>query len=63
MNDRIDRIEVIEDTKEDRAQFGNNYGAFEFKLTREQVGGLLEGKAIAFDINDREYTGFLSVKK
>ena len=62
-NDGDDRIELIEDTSEARAQFGENYGAFEFPLTREQIEGLLEGKVIAFDINEREYTGFLSLKK
>ncbi|WP_306533264.1 hypothetical protein [Geobacter sp.] len=56
-----DRIELIEDTKNARAEFGENYGAFEFRLTREQVEGLLAGKVVAFDINGREYVGFLSV--
>lgn len=66
-NDRIggddDRVELIDDTVEARAAFGENFGAFEFRLTRQQVEGLLAGKAIAFDINGREYTGFLAVKK
>jgi hypothetical protein len=60
---RDDRIEVIENTVKARAQFGENYGAFEFKLTHEQVEGLLAGKVVAFDISKREYTGFLSLKK
>jgi len=38
-----DRIELIEDSKEARAQFGENFGTFEFKLTREQIEGLLAG--------------------
>jgi hypothetical protein len=62
-NGGADRIEPIENTSEARAQFGENYGAFEFPLTHEQIEGLLEGKVIAFDINGREYTGFLSLKK
>ena len=44
---------------EARAQFGENFGAFGFKLTREQVEGLLAGKVVAFDIGQREYTGIL----
>ncbi len=52
------RIELIDDTTEARARFGENYGAFEFKLSREQAEGLLAGKAVAFDINEREYAGF-----
>jgi hypothetical protein len=62
-DDREDRIELIEDTADARAKFGENFGAFEFRLTREQVKGLLAGKVVAFDINEREYSGFLSVKK
>ena len=58
-----DRIELIEDSTEARAQFGENFGAFEFKLTRVQIEGLLAGKVVAFDISQREYAGFLSLKK
>ncbi|MDU0460203.1 MAG: hypothetical protein RW306_15860 [Geobacteraceae bacterium] len=57
-----DRIELIDDTAEARAEFGENYGAFEFKLTPEQVKGLLAGKVVAFDISEREYTGYLSLR-
>jgi hypothetical protein len=60
---RDDRIELIENTANARAQFGENFGAFEFKLSHEQVEGLLAGKVVAFDISEREYTGFLSLKK
>ncbi len=58
-----DRLELIEDTAEARIKFGENFGAFEFRLTRDQVEGLLAGKVVAFDIAEREYAGFLSVKK
>jgi len=58
-----DRIDLIEDTAEARAEFGENFGAYEFRLTREQVEGMLAGKVVAFDISGREYTGFMSVKK
>lgn len=60
---RDDRIELIEDTTDAREKFGENYGAYEFRLTREQVEGLLEGKVVAFDISEREYAGFVSLKK
>jgi len=62
-NNCDDRIELIDDTPEARAEFGENYGAYEFRLTREQLEGLMAGKVVAFDINGREYTGFMSVKK
>jgi hypothetical protein len=54
---------LIGNTAEERAQFGENFGSFEFRLTREQVEGLLAGKAVAFDINGREYAGFMTLKK
>ena len=63
MNNHDDRIETIENTSEARANFGENYGAFEIRLTSEQVEALLAGKVVAFDINGREYTGLLSLKK
>lgn len=58
-----DRIVLIDDTAEAREEFGKNYGAYEFRLTQEQVEGVLAGKVVAFDINGREYSGFMSVKK
>lgn len=61
--DGEDRIELIDDTANARAEFGENFGAYEFQLTREQAEGLLAGKVVAFDISGREYTGFLSIKK
>jgi hypothetical protein len=62
-NSDDDRIELIDDTPEAREEFGKNYGAYEFRLTREQVEGVLAGKVVAFYINGREYSGFMSVKK
>jgi hypothetical protein len=53
---------VVKEWLEARAHFGENFGAFEFNLTREQIEGLLAGKVVAFDISQREYAGFLSVK-
>ncbi|MBV5323223.1 hypothetical protein JZU51_00340, partial [bacterium] len=42
-----DRIVLIENTPEARTVFGENFGAFEFRLTAEQVEGMLSGKAVA----------------
>lgn len=57
-----DRVELFDDTVEERAAFGENFGAFEFRLKREQVEGLLRGKAAVFDINGRAYSGFVGKK-
>ena len=58
-----DRIAVYETLAEERTQFGENYGGFVFRLTREQVDALRQGKVVAFDISGREYAGFLTVAK
>jgi len=54
-----DRIEVYDSLAEARARFGENWGAFVFRLTRSQVEALLQGRVVAFDISQREYVGFL----
>ena len=54
-----DRIAVYASLAEAQAKFGENWGAFVFRLTRTQVEALLEGHVVAFDIGQREYAGFL----
>ena len=54
-----DRIAVFGSLVEAREQFGENWGGFVFRLTRSQVKRLLQGLVVAFDINSREYAGFL----
>jgi hypothetical protein len=56
-----DRIEVFDSFEEARAQFGENYAGFVFRLTRTQIEALLQGRVVAFDINGREYAGFLAL--
>ena len=58
-----DRIETFSTLTEARAQFGENYGDFVFALTRAQVETLLQGQVIAFDINSKEYAGFLVLRE
>ena len=60
-NDDDDRIAVYETLAEAREQFGENFNAFVFRLTREQAQALLNGKVVAFDISGREYAGFLEL--
>ena len=59
--DDDDRIAVYETLTEAREQFGENFGDYVFQFTRAQIQALLEGKVIAFDINGREYVGFLTL--
>jgi hypothetical protein len=58
-----ERVEVYDSLAEARARFGENWGAFEFRLTRAQVEALLQGRVVAFDINQGEYAGFLVVEE
>ncbi|MDP1624725.1 MAG: hypothetical protein Q8L64_03040 [bacterium] len=60
-NNDKDRIAVYETLTEAREQFGENFDSFVFKLTREQIEALLQGKVVAFDIRGREYAGFLTL--
>lgn len=60
-NNDDDRIAVYETLTEAREQFGENFDAFVFRLTREQIEALLNGKVVAFDIRGREYAGFLTL--
>ena len=58
-----DRIQVYATLAEARAQFGENYGGFVFALSRAQVEALLNGQVVAFDINEREYAGFVVLRE
>lgn len=56
------RIAVFDSLPQARAEFGENYAGFVFTITRAQAEALLQGKVIAFDINEGEYAGFLTVR-
>ena len=58
-----DRIETYGSLEEARERFGENYGAFVFRLTRSQVEELMQGRVVAFDISGREYAGFLVLQE
>ncbi len=53
------KIEVYESLEIAKKEFGENFGAYVFKLTRDQIEALLQGRVVAFDINEGEYAGFL----
>ena len=58
-----ERIAVYETLAQARAQFGENFGGYVFRLTRAQIQAVLEGKVVAFDISGREYAGFLTLRE
>lgn len=53
------KIEVYDSLKSAKQEFGENFGAYVFRLTRAQIEALLQGRVVAFDINEGEYAGFL----
>ena len=56
------KIEVYDSLEIAKQEFGENYGTYVFALTRAQLEAVLNGKVVAFDINDDEYSGFLMLK-
>ena len=53
------KIEVYDSLEIAKQEFGENFGAYIFRLTRAQIEALLQGRVVAFDISDGEYAGFL----
>ena len=57
------RIEVYDTLEIAKREFGENYGAYVFRLTRAQIEALLQGCVVAFDIAGEEYAGFLTLQE
>ena len=57
------RIEVYDTLEIAKREFGENYGAYVFRLTRAQIEALLQGRVVAFDIATEEYAGFLTLQE
>ncbi len=58
--------DIIENTEVARDEWVKNHAshvyAGDFVISLKEVGALIEGKTLAFNINDGEYHGFLSLK-
>ena len=54
-------FKIIENTKEGRDDFGYCYGFDEHTITKEQIQALLDGKALAVEINGGEYSLFIEL--
>lgn len=57
-------IKIIENNeveREDFAEQNDSCGSIEFRITKEQLEQLLEGKVVA--MSDGEYCNFLSLKE
>ena len=59
----VPRIEVYDTLEIAKREFGENYGAYVFRLTRAQTEALLQGRVVAFDIAGEEYAGFLTLQE
>jgi hypothetical protein len=53
------KIEVYDSLESAKQEFGENFDAYVFRLTRAQIEALLQGRVVAFDISNGEYAGFL----
>jgi len=51
--------EVYDSLESAKQEFGENFGAYVFRLTLAQIEALLQGRMVAFDISNGEYAGFL----
>ena len=51
--------EVYDSLGSAKQEFGENFGAYVFRLTLAQIEALLQGRVVAFDISNGEYAGFL----
>lgn len=52
-------IEVYDSLETAKREFGENYRAYVFRLTRAQIEALSQGRVVALDI-DGEYSVFLA---
>lgn len=59
----MEKVEIIENTKQAENEYGKCYGSFNIELTDKEIEALNEGKKLATTINAKEYTIFISKKK
>lgn len=53
---------IIENNRKGRDDFGHNYGSADYKISKENIQALLNGKALACEINGNEYTLFIEME-
>ena len=54
---------IIENTKEAQDEYGHNYGSDTYYISKEDIQALLNGKQLACDINENEYSLFIVLKE
>lgn len=57
----MEEIEIIENTCNAQDEYGHRCGSDWWKITREQIQALLDGKQLAFA--DDEYSSFISMEE
>lgn len=55
------KVDMVDNSREGREQFGIAYGAEDLYISKKQVEELLNGKTIAVDVNCGEYSVFISL--
>lgn len=53
---------IIENNRKGRDNFGHNYGSEDHRISKEDIQALLDGKALACEINGGEYTLFIEME-
>lgn len=53
---------IIENSRKGRDKYGHNYGSQNNKISKENIQALLDGKALACDINNGEYSLFIEME-
>lgn len=54
---------IINDDEEPRDKFGRFYGGGEYVLSENDIQALLDGKALAAEINDEEFAIFITLAR
>ena len=54
---------IIENTYEAAKEYGFNYGADDYIITKEDIQALLDGKALAAEVNGGEYSIFIALEE
>lgn len=59
----VEYFTIIENTHEAAKEFGFNYGADSYTITKEDIQALLDGKALAAEVNGGEYSIFIALEE
>lgn len=59
----MNKFTIIDDDDESRDKFGRFHGGGEYVLSENDIQALLDGKALAAEINGEEYAIFVTLTR